>query len=242
MQKNLNDYTDTELLQIANDSTSFYNFLLKLGFVSNGSTDYVFYRKYFKNRNLNLIFNGQKENDVLNFDDNGRILRRYDNAEMFVKHSLVSRKTVKDRVIKDNLITYKCKECGNIGEWNGKKLVLQLEHKNGVRDDNRIENLCFLCPNCHSQTSTFSSKNLVYRRQCICGKTKHKESLFCAKCTNTKKKEVGKTKLPKLETLTQEIQNLGYVQVGRKYGVSDNAVRKWIKSYGLDPKTIKNAL
>jgi 5-methylcytosine-specific restriction endonuclease McrA len=43
--------------------------------------------------------------------------------------------------------------------WNNKKLVLQVDHINGINDDNRLENLRFLCPNCHSQTETFSKKN-----------------------------------------------------------------------------------
>lgn len=40
-----------------------------------------------------------------------------------------------------------------------KDITLQLDHINGVNDDNRIENLRFLCPNCHSQTSTFTGRN-----------------------------------------------------------------------------------
>lgn len=52
----------------------------------------------------------------------------------------------------------KC-ECGNKGFWRGKKLTLQLDHKNGVNNDNRLENLRFLCPNCHSQTDTFCGRN-----------------------------------------------------------------------------------
>ena len=41
----------------------------------------------------------------------------------------------------------------------GKKIVLQLDHINGINTDNTIKNLRFLCPNCHSQTPTFGNKN-----------------------------------------------------------------------------------
>lgn len=69
-----------------------------------------------------------------------------------------NRHHLKNHLLKFNLLEWKCRDCGNIGEWNGKKIVLQLEHINGISNDNRIENICFLCPNCHSQTNTFAGK------------------------------------------------------------------------------------
>lgn len=67
---------------------------------------------------------------------------------------------LKQRILKAGLLKYECHECGNKGEWNGKPLTLQLEHKNGKHNDHRISNLCFLCPNCHSQTDTYSGRNM----------------------------------------------------------------------------------
>jgi hypothetical protein len=62
----------------------------------------------------------------------------------------------------------KCDVCG-INEWNNKPIVLELEHKDGNSENNLEENLCCLCPNCHSQTATYKSKNKGngrhYRRQ-----------------------------------------------------------------------------
>lgn len=69
---------------------------------------------------------------------------------------------LKKRIISNNLIEYKCSECGNTGGWNGKKLSLQLHHKNGIHNDHRLENLTFLCPNCHSQTENYSGKNATW--------------------------------------------------------------------------------
>lgn len=79
--------------------------------------------------------------------------------ELFIENSTASRNNVKKRIIQDKLLEYKCLCCGNTGEWNGKKLVLQLDHINGIYNDNRLENLRFLCPNCHSQTETFCGLN-----------------------------------------------------------------------------------
>jgi predicted RNA-binding Zn-ribbon protein involved in translation (DUF1610 family) len=69
-----------------------------------------------------------------------------------------NRASVRRVIIKDGLLPYKCSECG-INEWNDKKLALHLDHINGKNGDHRLENLRFLCPNCHSQTDTYTGKN-----------------------------------------------------------------------------------
>ena len=55
-------------------------------------------------------------------------------------------------------VEYKCSCCG-IAEWNNKPIVLQIEHIDGNPKNNRIENVCWICPNCHTQTDTWGSKN-----------------------------------------------------------------------------------
>jgi Zn finger protein HypA/HybF involved in hydrogenase expression len=83
---------------------------------------------------------------------------------VFVENSTYARHNLKRRIIKQKLIPYECEDCGTGDEWNGKPISLQLEHKNGVHNDNRLENLCFLCPNCHSQSDTYAGKNKKLRR------------------------------------------------------------------------------
>lgn len=85
---------------------------------------------------------------------------RKDN-EIFCKNSVVHRKVLKDRIIKLNLLPYECNKCKLTNCWHNEPLVLHLEHKNGIGDDNRLDNLCFLCPNCHSQTSTYAGRNIL---------------------------------------------------------------------------------
>lgn len=88
--------------------------------------------------------------------------------EVFCENSPAPRTTVRAKIIRHNLIPYEC-ECGNKGEWVNKKLVLNLHHKNAVINDNRLENLCFLCPNCHSQTETFAANKAHMNRKSMQG-------------------------------------------------------------------------
>lgn len=81
--------------------------------------------------------------------------------------------SLKKRLIKEKLLEYKCALCGLNPEWCGQPLTLQLDHVNGVWDDNRLENLRILCPNCHTQTPTYGRKNgrLAPGRRANIGKT-----------------------------------------------------------------------
>lgn len=63
---------------------------------------------------------------------------------------------------------YKC-SCCSISQWNGKSIVLEIDHIDGNSENNRPENLRFICPNCHSQTDTYKARNIGkgrhYRRE-----------------------------------------------------------------------------
>ena len=78
--------------------------------------------------------------------------------EVLIKDSIFNRFFLKKYLVKFDLLEYVCRQCKNKGLWMGETISLQLEHINGINDDNRLDNLCFLCPNCHSQTDTFAGK------------------------------------------------------------------------------------
>lgn len=64
------------------------------------------------------------------------------------------------RALIESGVPYICRECKGEPLWRGKPLVIQIEHRDGDSLNNRRSNLEFLCPNCHSQTATFGSKNI----------------------------------------------------------------------------------
>lgn len=149
-------------------------------------------------------------------------------------------------------VEYKCLECG-INEWRGEKLVLDVDHIDGSPFNNSFDNLRFLCPNCHRQTPTYSNKRRVakekYKYTCVgCNEEieviykKSSRSSRCRKCTAEdiarKHNRVSKHRVSK-DILISIIEEKGYLQTGKYFGVSDNAIRKWVRSYGLDPKSIK---
>lgn len=105
--------------------------------------------------------------DLNNFNQNNKIYRSQTSVhgELPLNEILIENSTytnmncLKKRLIKENLVKYECALCGNTGVWNNRKLVLQIDHINGKHNDHRLKNLRFLCPNCHSQTDTYSGKN-----------------------------------------------------------------------------------
>lgn len=150
-----------------------------------------------------------------------QVKRSQDNIE-FCEHSKTTRSVIRRLVLRNSMIEYKCTKCSNAGVWQDEKLSLHLEHINGINDDNRIENLCFLCPNCHSQTASYAGRNKKY---------------FTFEKKIKVKKERNKKFDPPKEELEQLINsNISMVKIGEQYHVSDNAVRKRCEILGIDYK------
>ncbi len=79
--------------------------------------------------------------------------------ELLVEGSTYQSFKLKRRLIREGRMTARCGEC-RLENWNGAGIPLELDHINGIRDDNRIENLRLVCPNCHAQTPTYRGRNI----------------------------------------------------------------------------------
>jgi len=125
-------------------------------------------------------------------------------------------------------------ECG-ITDWHGKKISFEIHHINGIDNDSREENLQILCPNCHSQTDSFGGRKNRKNYTCSsCGSKRSKFSIsgLCRKCSDEQSVKIDIRKVkerPSKDILFEQIKKLGYCGTGGLYGVSDNAVRKWIR-------------
>ena len=154
------------------------------------------------------------------------LFKRYTLNEILIENSTYTNNTrLKERLYNEGLKERNCELCNQTEEWRGKKLSLILDHINGDHQDNRIENLRIVCPNCNATLDTHCGKNVKDRKP-------KKKKLGYVKETYIKTHlHNRKVERPPYDILLNDITNIGYSATGRKYGVSDNAIRNWIKIY-----------
>ena len=179
--------------------------------------------------------------------------------EYFGENINVSASKLRSSLIKSGLKEEKCECCG-LSEWMGKKIPLELHHKNMNHYDNRLENLQILCSNCHSLAHNYSNtsgkektsinyksleksigkekakkiKKEVSKRFCeVCGKelTSVKQKHFCSyECSHK-----ATRKNPTIDELKNKLEEFGWnkTKTGKYFGVTDTAIRKWIKKFNI---------
>ncbi len=171
--------------------------------------------------------------------------------EILVQNSSYARANLKARLYAEGIKTPVCELCGQGETWRGRPMGLILDHINGVRDDNRLANLRIVCPNCAATFDTHCGrKNRLERaeRSCLrCDATfraRYPQQRYCSRACGVRYQRKGKPnpalrriERPPYEQLLREIGAAGYSAVGRRYGVSDNAIRKWVRQYEREAAT-----
>lgn len=162
--------------------------------------------------------------------------------EVLIANSTYKTFCLKKRLLKLGLLESKCSECQLSTNWNNKPLSLQLDHINGINNDNRLENLRMLCPNCHSQTDTYSGKGtkgnkynnpIVYICPICSAPKKAKISKMCLDC-NKKLRVEKQTDLGDLNKVKEFINDFGFEAAGRKYGLTGAGVKKRLRKAGFN--------
>ena len=149
-------WTDEELTQAVKESFSVAQVLRALELSPVGGS-YGTINRHVKRLGLDVShFTGQASNSGSNYRQPRPPVS--DEDVFREKSTYTNRKCIKDRLLRLG-IPNECSRCGN-STWMGEKLSLHLEHINGCNDDHRRENLCLLCPNCHSLTPTFAGRNI----------------------------------------------------------------------------------
>lgn len=169
--------------------------------------------------------------------------------EILVEGSTYSRSHLKERLYSAGLKPPISEMCGQGETWRGRRMALVLDHINGVGDDNRLENLRTLCPNCAATLDTHCGrKNLrPLRREiaCLhCGamfRPKYRRNRYCSRrCGQRSPRKrppppgPRRVERPPYDQLMRELAESNYSAVGRRYGVSDNVIRKWVRQYERD--------
>lgn len=252
-------YTEEQFIEAVKSSFSCSEVCRKIGISPKGGNLRTVKNKILK---LNLDyshFTGQRWNKGKTAKDNPSI-KRLSNEEFYVKGKFKTSNSVRQRLLKDGLKEYKCERCKR-SEWEGAKIPLELHHINGDHWDNRLENLQILCPNCHALTDNYSGKKnktestkkdpekivLTYgiykedknksqnchkkEKKCPnCGKLIDNRSMYCPECAPIYRRKVVR---PSRDLLKSEVRIKSFVELEKKYGVSDRTISRWCEFYKL---------
>jgi hypothetical protein len=217
--KNKGIYEKEFIQKVVSESVSYKETLIKMGLRAAGG-NYKILKKYINLYDISVEhFESPEEVSKRNL-----FKTKIPLDDILVENSTYCRTSLKNRLYDSKILERECSLCGQDENWNGMNISLILDHINGVYNDNRLENLRIVCPNCNAGLDTHAGKNYNKRER---------EQKIIDKEIGKRLYNEGRRKVerPDYEVLKEDVLKNGYSATGRKYGVSDNAIRKWIKYY-----------
>lgn len=230
VDKSIHTFNLDKIKNLVKESYCYADVFRKLEKSISGES-YKILKNYIRKNNIDTShFEPYKNNKIVN--------KKYDLTYWLENGSNINSSKLKEKLYRENLKERKCELCGQDEIWNGKRMSLILDHINGVNNDNRLENLRIVCPNCNATLEThcrgykyLSNKNL---EKIIKSSKKIKKERNDNGFTNEEVKSYikqRKVERPPYEELKTEIKLLGLEGTGRKYNVCGNSIKKWLKTY-----------
>jgi hypothetical protein len=228
----------SEFVAVVARNTSVQATLIDLGYKSKNHASSVALRDRIKKENISTAHfcRAKRDKRVIPLDE-----------ILVEKSTYTDRQRLRKRLVAEKSFEDKCAVCGLPPLWQGKALTLQLDHANGVPDDNRIKNLRIICPNCHTQTDNFCGRNWQGRSK---GEPQYVEKicLFCKKhftrrapsrskyCSQTcAHMTIRKVTWPSADKLQQLVTKYPVIEIAKQYGVDSHTVARWCRQAGIVP-------
>ena len=227
----LNSYTESEFCLIVANSNSWRDLARNLGYNCNSGDLKASIQKRVEELNISTQhFKSVAPNAIERNEEN-----------IFIKNSTANQSTLRKWYLKGQYTEYKCSICGQEPFWQGQPLTLILDHINGINNDDRLENLRWVCPNCNIQLPTTGRANVAKSSKkyyCVdCGKEVSKSTTIRCQNCESKHRVIPLEDMPiSREELKNLIRNKPFTQIGVMFSVSDNAIRKWCIYYNLPYK------
>jgi len=232
-------YDESTLRCVLAESASYADALRRLGLRPAGG-NHATIKKYAERWGISTVHFEQAQTTALHLRRTPLPL-----SEILVEGSTYHRGHLKRRLFSEGVKEPRCELCGQGEMWRGLPMSLVLDHINGIPDDNRLENLRIACPNCAATFDTHcgrKNRRERVRRACRrCGTEfvpANASHQYCSRYCGSRWDRTGRARpdtrkvaRPPYEQLLEEIATTSYLAVGRKYGVSDNAIRKWVRHY-----------
>lgn len=223
----IDNYSDEKFSQIVGQSNSMAELSRKLGYSAYSGDSLSRIRTRIRELNISTTH--------FNKLNRPKTIRNKENV--FIENSTANQSTLRKWYLKGNYSPYICSICGQQPFWNGKEMTLILDHINGENHDDRLENLRWVCPNCNQQLPTTGGRNQKRRKKhyyCVdCGKEISRGCIRCKYC-NGKSKIISEENMPiDRNKLKELIFTIPFTKIGKMFGVTDNAIRKWCKKFNL---------